>query len=1745
MRDRADGCPGRTAFTFLPEGEEAAESWTYAQLDLRARAAAAWLQERARPGERVVISHASPAQWLTAFLGCMYAGVVAVPLAPLGRARDIAAMAGDCGASLALLDREMEGRFAGSPALAPLPRRVVEEIPLDGHREWRPPALDGDSVLLIQYTSGSTGAPKGAVIDHGNVLANQRMIQAAFRHDEGSTFVGWLPLFHDMGLMGTVIQPLFVGASAVLMPPGAFLQKPARWLRAIMRYRAHTSGGPNFAYALCCQRVRAEEIEGLDLSSWRVAFNGAEPVSAETIERFTERLAPYGFRAESVLPCYGLAEATLFVSGHSRDAAPRIVDADRDALERGLLEPSSQPSGRRLVSCGRPASELSLAIVGAAGEACREGEIGEIHIAGRNVTRGYWRGRAPEAGSVPPGGPEPLRRFRTGDLGTLLDGELFVLGRVDDLIIIRGRNYHPQDLEHSASASDPALRAGCAAAFTLPGPADEARLVLVQETNEALAPEERRRAVAAIRAAMARDHGVMLHDVVLVPKRAIPRTTSGKVCRRACRDLAAKEDAARAAAAPGEASSGREAARAWLRGALAQVLGASLEDVPADAAPLALGLDSLGAARVCHRAHDELGVDLPFERLLAASSIDALSASFTARRAAPAASDPPPPAAGDTFPMSARQRAMWFFQQYAPDSDAYQVSVAGRLLAPVEPARLAAAVEHVAGRHPILRGVFEWVDGEPRCRLLPASGQPMVEVRPVSGLSAAELDRALEQECHRPLRLDQGPTFRVVLFRGGPCGDVLLVSAHHIIVDLWSLAVLFQELDAALGDPPAPLAPAAPRLELELGAREAEQVRAFEAAGGPERLLARLAGALPLEPPPAGWDPPDASSAFAIATAWIEIDPETTRALRELSGRQSVTLYTVLLSAYAAVLHRYCGVDDFVVGSPTWSRSPELRTAVGCFVNTMVVRCDLAGDPPFAELARRLNGAVLDGLAQADYPYSLAVRRWRSATRREALAEALFTLHGVPFPAGADPASFALGRAGGRLELANLRLESLAVARREFDFPFDLALGEADGGLAGYLATSRKRVPAELGAQMARHFAGLLKRVARDAGWRVSSDPLVGDAERELLERWNAPRIEEAGTPSLVDLFDRQVERAPERPAVLGRGSALTYAELDGRSRRLATVLREVAGDGAVGLLLPASPDWAVAMLASMRARRAFVPLESTDPVERLAAIAGDAGLRILVSSAALADTAVEVARRLPGPAAVVVVDGEARRPAGLRVAGRSALDAARPFQGGGPAPGEAVYVVYTSGSTGAPKGVPVTHGNLEHLMRWLAREFRIGAATRTLQSLPVCFDFGLEEVLSTLLAGGTLCSFPADERRDPDDYLDLLERHGITMAYWTPSLAAGLVSRGRPMPSLRVILLGGETLERSLVKRLRDLLDPACRIFNGYGPTEAAINSSMYEVRSWGAAARWSRSIPIGGPSGRTRLYVLSRHGALAPVGVPGELFIGGPGVASGYLRRPGLTAERFVADPASLEPGGRMYRTGDRVRWLADGSLEFLGRVDHQVKVRGYRIEPGEIEHLLRRAPGVGAAAVLAAATQDGVELVAFVQAAPEAAWAARELLRRRLPHYMVPTRWVELAAFPSTANGKLDRAALAALAREPVAPAGAEAPHDPIEAEIQTSWQAVLGLASVPRHASFFDLGGHSLAAIAVHRELESKLALSFPVSALFEHSTVALLARYLSGGRERQRRYSLEGIDRAARLKGSLRELRERARSRSQS
>ncbi|QDE88854.1 non-ribosomal peptide synthetase [Myxococcus xanthus] len=1323
----------------------------------------------------------------------------------------------------------------------------------------------------------------------------------------------------------------------------------------------------------------------------------------------------------------------------------------------------------RPVRLGRPLDRCRLYVLDANGAPVPPGVPGELYIGGTCLGRGY-RDRPdltaerfiPDAFSGREGG----RLYRTGDrVRWNGDGSLGFLGRTDFQVKVRGVRVELEEVE-AALLRQPGVRQ---ASVVVRGAQRDARLEAFLVLEDTAVGVESRLREGLSRAL----------PEALVPSRftvltALPMTTSGKVDRKALAALPVPDIEPEAApeARP------RGAVEELLALLFCQVLG--LPQVRREDDFFHIGGHSLAATRLVARVRQAFDVEFPLQAFFTEPTVAGLARELETRRdgAAPLPAPVPRPA-GAALVLSPTQERLWFVQQLHPGTSAYHLAEAVELDGPLDAAAMEDALRWLVTRHPVLRLAVPARDGLPAPMLCPVPPRVLEEE---AAPSAAQWAR---DAVHASFDLARGPLYRFRLLHTAPEQHVLLLAFHHLVVDGLSLDVLVRELGeayAAFHQRRAPTLPT-PRLEhADIAAwlrtppaRERDEAQLTywkqKLEGVPGLLRLTLDKPRPASPLLTG-----------AITQGHALSADTVRALQSFCREHQATPYMVLLSAFSALLHRYSGQEDFCVGTPVSGRThPALEGVVGLMLNTVALRTPVAPDASFTSLVAGVRTTTLEALAHQDVPLDRVV-------------QAL----GVERSAGHSPlfqVMFDLVRADRTLADAFPDLRARPLQPELLTSPFDLSLWVAESS-TGY--TLALRYGTELfepatAQRLMGHYVRLLQHALEAPDTAVSALELLPARERvHLLRTWNDTGADFPREHTVHALFEAQAARTPDAPAVLHDGDVMTYGQLDARANQLARYLRRmgVRSQTLVGLCLRRSVDMVVAVLGVLKAGGAYVPMDASQPPARLSFLLEDTGAPVLVTEDTVADT-------LPvSQALVLCLDSEWERTAGREP--DATLESVASAE-------DLAYLIYTSGSTGRPKGVMVEHRGVVNYLHWARKAYAVddGAGAPVHSSL--AFDLTVTSLLLPLTAGRPVTLVPEEDgveglatalRMSADFSLVKLTPAHLQM------LAAQLPPEARAGRT-RAFVIGGEALTSATVEPWRQRA-PGTRLINEYGPTETVVGCCVHTVE---ADTPVEGAVPIGRPIANTRLYVLDAALRPVPAGVPGELYIGGEGVARGYWRRPELTAERFVPDPLSSVPGARMYRTGDRVRLRPSDVLEYLGRVDFQVKVRGHRVEPGEVEAALIELPGVASAVVVL--REDGTtgpRLVGYVtghDAVPETE-PLRASLAQRLPAHMVPSALVALARLPLTANGKVDREALPA----PEAPAASDedfvSPSTPTEHALAQLWEELLGVQRVGARDDFFELGGHSLLSVQLASRVRERLGVELPVATLFATPTLAALA-----------------------------------------
>jgi amino acid adenylation domain-containing protein len=1615
-------------------------------------------------------------------------------VAPAGSASAVVQVAGARGIRMIELDFRND-----SPAgLFTLACRGDAE---QGFADWglaSRPALElagSDDDALLLHTTGTSARPKLVPLTHANLIAAADSIRRAVELTERDRCLNVMPLFHIHGL-SAVLASLAAGGS-VVCTPGFSADSFLEWLDAY-RPTWYTA-----APTIHLEVLRLAQARGGPASDGPLRFiRSASAAMPRRALVEMERVFDVPF-----IEAYGMTEA-----------APQIAS--------NRLPPHPRKQG----SVGQAAGP-QVAIMDLAGGLLPVGQTGEIVVRGPNVTRGYQNNADANADAFVNGW------FRTGDQGHLdQDGDLFVTGRLKEIVNRGGEKISPREIDDVLLEHPAVVRA---AAFAAPHPTlgESLAAAVVLRAGARLTEGEIRQFVADRLTPAKVPQPILIVD-------EIPHGPTGKTWRV---DLAERLGLAGHRATAGErrddADRQPSETATRLTAILADVLGVARVGVHDNF--FQLGGDSLSATRVQARLRHEFQIDVPMQGLFDRPTAAELEALVTERAfagpdlsraantlAASAHSQGnskliPARKASGVCPLSFAQQRLWALDQVEPGNAAYHMQTALRLVGPARTAILEQALNEIVRRHEALRTVFPMVDGHAVQNVRPHERLwiPVVDLRHLLDADrAAEARRLARREAQAPFHLARGPLLRPLLLCLADEEHVLLLTMHHIVSDGWSTAVFERELAAlyaafASGQP-SPLA----ELPIQYADFAAWQRETFRGAAL-QSSLAYWVGQLEHAPPLLALPtdrPRPTQPTYRGARHESVIARTLTDDLRALSRREDATLFMTMLAAFDTLLGRYAQSDDIVVGAPIAQRT-RLQTEglIGFFANTLALRISLAGDPSFRDLLRRARQVALDAYAHQDVPFEKIVEQLRPERQANVslLFQVMFAFQNVPDAGHAVGGGFRLSA-----DLVATRLPSDAGAAK---FDLTLYLAQTPQGLEASWQYATDLFDAATIERMAEQFQTLLEAIVADPERPISRLPLLTDAQQsELHAQWKSVEADSESDRCFHHLFEDQAARTPGAIAVECGDERLTYEELNQRANQLARYLRQrgVGPESLVGVCLTRSVEMLVAILGVWKAGGAYVPLDPDYPAKRLALLIEDSQVGVLVTRQALRD------RRAQLGAVIVCLDVD-----------QDAINQ-QPNDNlsGGASADNLAYVMHTSGSTGSPKGVMITHGNLCHYAPAMVAALGITADDRCLHTASIGFSSSVRQFAVPLARGAAVVVATREAIQDPQSLFQLIRDRSVSVidvvpTYWRSCL--GVLSRLDPAARatlldnrLRLILTASEPLSADLPGRWTDELGQTARQIHMYGQTETTGIVMVHPVMPNDGPLR--RTVPIGRPIANTGACLLDAAGQPVPFGVPGELHIGGRGVGRGYLRQPSLTAERFVPHPFDDTPGARLYRTGDLARRLPNGDFEYLGRIDQQVKVRGCRVEPGEIEAVLARHPGVGQCAVVIRhdETRDARLTALIVRSTPAGpttaddraslAAALRVHLRCELPEQLVPSTFVELDQLPRGPGGKLDRQALAALAIDhdaSMVPPPPDAPRQTVDGSVPSTdrervltgiWREMLGIEVVKPHDNFFEIGGDSILGIRMI-DRANQAGLQLTARQLFQHPTIAGLARQAGG------------------------------------
>jgi amino acid adenylation domain-containing protein len=1627
---------------------------TYAELDARANQLAHRLQKvGVGPEVRVAVCAERSIEMLIALLGTLKAGGAYVPLDPSYPRERLAFVLDDTGARVLLIQKDLESKLPAHDATVLYLDGVAEEQ-VTGKRERPLTAVTPDNLAYVIYTSGSTGNPKGVLISHRSINNRLLWTNHTFPLSSGDRLLQKTPYTFDASIW-ELFAPLLAGAVVVMARRGGH-QDPS-YLAQTVAEREITilQLVPSMLRVFLQQEGVAQSCRTL-----KRMFCGGEALPADLRDHF------YRLLEGDLINLYGPTESAIDAAGYQ--------------CERDNPGP--------MVPLGRPLTNIQIFILDRHLQPAPIGVGGELHIGGIGLARGYLnRPDLTAAGFIPnPFATTPgARLYRTGDLARYLpDGRLEFLGRLDHQVKLRGFRIEPGEIEATLRAHPAVQEVVVQARATRT--ADKELVAYVVPSNGF----EQSALVKALQQSAREKLPEYMVPAAFVVLEELPRTLSGKI------DLRALPQPDRKVQESDEESGARTPIAEVVAGIWSEVLG--LDHVNQFDDFFELGGHSLLVTQVMARVREAFGVDLPLRDFFEARILNQLATMIDAALKTKHNLTSLPIQRAERFehlPLSFAQQRLWFLDQMEPGNPFYSIPAAVRLKGELDVAALEQTFNEIVRRHESLRTTFIPVDGNP-VQVIAPSSIITLEVIDLSELAGeqreAEAMRRVAEDGRQPFDLMNGPLLRPLLLKLDDDDHLLLFSMHHIISDVWSRGVLIRELRTlylAFSRKQPSLLPELPLQYADFASWQRHWLRDETLESQLSYWRQQLEGApAVLELPTDRPRPPVQSLNGAQETLVL---PETLlAAVRSLSRREGATMFMTLLAAFNALLYRLTGRTDIVVGAPIANRDRlELEGIIGFFTNTLVLRTNLTGDPSFRDLLKRVREVALGAYTHRDLPF-------------EALVEALQPERDLSYPPLFQVMFVHQVSTTEAFELPGLTLSNVGVDNGSAKFDMTLFLVEGSGSLAAMLEYNSDLFDATTARRTLQLFENLLTTAVAEPEQPIAELELLSPAEqRRMLREWNETTREFA-VPRLIHLsFEEQVERTPNSIALTFGTEELTYRELNRRANRLAHYLQAngVGPDVLVGICLERSIDLVVSMLAILKAGGVYVPLDATYPKERLSSIAGDAPTALCLTQARLGG---KIAGVIPN---LVYLDEEWTRLAQESDRNPVCTTTAENL----------AYVVFTSGSTGRPKGIAMRHESLFNLVSWLIDDQKPQPGDRTLQFASLNFDTSNLECFTTWCTGGTLVLIPEEVRHNISSLLNFLvegEINRLSLPFVVLQQIVEIAESEGPIPfNLREVNTAGEQLQItsqviSFFEKLKN-----CVLHNHYGPSEchAVTTHTLAEDRQ-----TWPALPPVGKPIYNTQIYLLDRRLHPVPVGVAGELYIGGVSLARGYFNRPDLTATAFVPNPFSDTPGTRLYRTGDLARYLPDGTIEFLGRIDQQVKVRGFRIETGEVEAALRDHPDVQEVVVAAHGVRaEEKRLVAYVVPRngllhDTLANDLRQRAREKLPEYMVPSAIVLLDRMPLTSDGKVNRRALPEpqLSRRDSSEEFVAA-RTPVEEVMAGVWGEVLGLERVGVHDNFFHLGGHSLLATRVVARLREAFGTPFPLRKIFEEPTIAGLAQAL--------------------------------------
>ena len=1667
LQQRTEELNSKCSLRFLYNGAIETDSLTFGQLMNWSNEIATGLSKITKPGNSVILSFPAGIEFIACFYACLKVGIIAVPVAhPSNRKHHwmrVNQITDDCNAVLLLTNEsavpiatEYWNELKHPPILGLKHLDTSGELP-----EYKIISTD---VAYLQYTSGSTSEPKGVIMTHQNVIHNMMSIESGFSLSASDVVVSWLPHHHDQGLVGIILMGLWVGIPVILLSPVAFLQNPFYWLQAISNYRGTYSGGPNFGYSFCVEKYSKEKCINLDLSSWRIAFNGAEPVRSDTLDDFANVFSSVGFAAKSLAPCYGLAEATLAVSLTLSMKKYLCLTVDKTSLEQRKWKPSE--GGVELVSSGEICGEQTVIIVDPVHlKESGSNNIGEIWVSGPSVALGYWKNKEQTIKSM---GVKLLtysdRAFlRTGDLGYIHNGELFVVGRIKDVIIIRGRNHYPQDIELTVNQTSEVFRKSGCAAFSCE--IDNApQLIVVQEIERVAirkfnATEARRKVMEQI----ALNHEIKVHQIVFIRPLSLPKTSSGKVQRSRTKEMYIAGTLSNIKEQELQPKPVTSNGKSKLANIASEILG---ESVDLNLSLLSLGFDSIELIRFKQEVESKLSATIPLELLFENYSISELENKLQTYQNNFKSTKTAQVADIDNSRMAENQISLWLAQMMQPHSGVFNLAVPFALHGALDKSNLVFAWQSCLQRHPLLAMSIKNINES--VMLIPVKQQNQIIFHEQKARwNSSEVALEIRRLAQCPPELQEPKLTSLHCWQQNSSTWVLSFIIHHVLIDMWSLLNLLDEFlqlmsGNLLSNTPPTYAEYVARAHRKTQQSEANIIYWKEKFHNTNPKTLRLPGS-PVRP--------EIRSGHANSV-YFTIGISQTNALKNIAKHHGSSLHTLLLAIYGMVLMRFSGQSEINIGGPTFGREDaRFDATIGFFVNTVVYQLKQDASLSFTKYLQNVKDETKKVIKHQHTPFSEVVKisGITSCPGTHPLYQSSFALQKSHRLAGATP-MIVNSPHSKCFSVYGQEVSTFPMPQHSCQVDIALTLVDSKGALEGRLDFSTDVLSSQLAEQLVSSIEQVICQLPQQISSNIGAIP-IQKAVSPLFED-SASYLRLKKFVSVNHTMHECMQTCTNQTAFIYQNKTFKYHQLAKWTTRIAGHLKRlnVSQGEVVVLACSRSPYWVSIMLAIWKVGAIYVPIDDNLPESRVINILDQVSPKLVL----VEDDRLEF---LSEKVDIKQLLNEEVETAGCTVI--SSEDSA--------------YIIFTSGTTGLPKGAIVNHGSLSNRLDWLTKKIPLMNSERVLNKTPISFDVSLWECLWPLYSGAISVIADDEERKNPAKLADLIRVQKVSTAQFVPSFLSvffDFVKADWPKELTRIIC-GGEELKSDIVERL-DLESVA--LHNLYGPTESGFVTHK-EIN------HPEDALSLGESISNTKVMILDSDDRPSPLGAIGEIVILGEAVGLGYLKQANAENKFGVADS-----GIRYYRTGDMAEYIENSQIKFLGRIDRQVKLRGFRIELSEIESVLLKHPEVIASHCSVVGENALGQLFAWVHSANSDITATLvECCKKHLPTYMSPDHIIVLEEWPLTAHGKLNTQMLPMDISNDLEQN--EPPLGYLEEKLAEIWGNLLNQHLIYRQTNFLSAGGHSLLAVIMANRVRELFGVTPDIQLIFREPTLKKYAQSL--------------------------------------